>query len=57
VTIGGKQAQVQFSGLAPTLVGVYQVNAVTPPNLDPGLQTAVISIGGVTSKTVSIPVR
>jgi uncharacterized protein (TIGR03437 family) len=30
-TIGGAQAQVLFSGLAPGTVGIYQVNALVPP--------------------------
>ena len=30
VTIGGKNAVVNFAGLAPGFVGLYQVNAVVP---------------------------
>ena len=30
VTIGGQQATIQFAGLAPGFVGLYQVNAVVP---------------------------
>ncbi len=50
VTIGGQQAEVQFSGLAPYFVGLYQVNVVVPQGLDPGLYEVVITIGGVSSK-------
>ena len=57
VTIGGKQAVVQFSGLAPFFVGLYQVNAVVPTDLTPGLQTVVISSGGVPSKNTAVPVQ
>jgi uncharacterized protein (TIGR03437 family) len=49
VTIGGKQAQVQFSGLAPGYVGLYQVNAYIPSGLASGNQPITIAIGGQTS--------
>jgi uncharacterized protein (TIGR03437 family) len=56
VTIGSLDAPVQFSGLAPTLVGVYQLN-VTVPNTGAGTQAVVINIGGVTGKASSIVVQ
>jgi uncharacterized protein (TIGR03437 family) len=56
ITIGGMNAPVQFSGLAPTVVGLYQVN-VTVPNMASGTQSVTISIGGVTGKTSSIVVQ
>jgi uncharacterized protein (TIGR03437 family) len=57
VTIGGATATVQFSGLAPGLVGVYQVNALTPATSTNGNAVPVsISIGGVTSNTVTMAV-
>jgi uncharacterized protein (TIGR03437 family) len=37
--IGGKAAVVVFAGLAPGLAGVYQVNAIVPAGLSPGLHT------------------
>jgi uncharacterized protein (TIGR03437 family) len=36
--IGGKDAVVVFAGLAPGLAGVYQVNAIVPAGLSPGLR-------------------
>ncbi len=39
VQIGGRDATVTFAGLTPGLVGVYQVNAVVPTGLKPGLAT------------------
>jgi uncharacterized protein (TIGR03437 family) len=57
VTIGGQPAAVSFSGLAPFLVGVYQVNAMVPETVSPGLQSAVLSIGGATAKSTLVPVR
>ena len=39
VQIGGRDAAVTFAGLVPGLAGVYQVNAVVPAGLAPGIQT------------------
>ena len=58
VTIGGVGAVVAYSGLAPTLVGVYQVNAVVPSGVSPGgAVPVVINIGNVASNTVTIAVQ
>jgi uncharacterized protein (TIGR03437 family) len=58
VTIGGVGAVVAYSGLAPTLVGVYQVNAVVPSGVSPGSAVpVVINIGNVASNTVTIAVQ
>jgi minor extracellular serine protease Vpr len=51
-SIGGQPAAVQFSGLTPGLVGLYQVNAVIPKGLTSGAQPITISAGGATSKSV-----
>ena len=56
VTIGGVNAPVQFSGLSPTIVGVYQLN-VTVPNTGAGTKPVVITIGGVAGKASSIAVQ
>jgi uncharacterized protein (TIGR03437 family) len=56
VTIGGLPARVEFSGLAPLNAGLYQVNAVVPGGLQPGIQPIQLSIGEVTAKS-SIVVR
>jgi uncharacterized protein (TIGR03437 family) len=58
VTIGGVGAVVSYSGLAPTLVGVYQVNAIVPSGVSAGNAVpVVISIGKVASNTVTIAVQ
>ncbi len=57
VTIGGQNAPVQFSGLAPGIVGLYQVNAVVPLNIGTGPQTVTLSIGGNSAKTTRIVVK
>jgi uncharacterized protein (TIGR03437 family) len=59
VTIGGIPAPViQYSGLAPGLVGLYQVNVQVPAGVTSGSAVPlVISIGGSISNTVTIAVQ
>ncbi len=57
VTIGGQPATVQFSGLAPNFVGLYQVNVLVPSNIAAGSQPIALSIGGVAAPAVNIPVQ
>jgi uncharacterized protein (TIGR03437 family) len=58
VTIGGMDAPVSFSGLAPTLVGIYVVNVQVPDTVNPGDNIPVmLTIGGLSSNTVTIAVR
>jgi len=58
VTIGGIPATVTFSGLSPGTVGEYQVNVQVPAGITPGPAVPVVlSIGGVTSNTVTIGVQ
>jgi uncharacterized protein (TIGR03437 family) len=56
-TVGGLPASVQFSGLTPGSVGLYQVNAVIPNGLGSGAQQVTISVGGATSKAVTTYVQ
>jgi len=49
VTIGGVPAHVDFSGLAPGFVALYQVNVVVPSGLGPNKHEVKIRIGGVES--------
>jgi len=56
VTIGGVDASVCFSGLAPGFVGLYQVNAEVPAGLTPGNQPVILSIGANSSNSVLLPV-
>jgi uncharacterized protein (TIGR03437 family) len=55
-TIGGSSAQVQFAGLAPGFVGLYQVNVVVS-QMAPGDYPLAISVGGVTSNSAPISVK
>ena len=58
ITIGGQAATtVQFSGLAPGFVSLYQVNVQVPTGISAGAQPITCSIGGVTSKTAQLYVK
>ncbi len=59
MTIGGVPAPVvSFSGLAPNLVGVYQVNVQVPAGVTPGdTVPLVITQAGVDSNTVTVAIR
>lgn len=58
VTIGGVPGTVNFAGLAPGFVGLYQVNVQVPDGAPSGDAVQVaISIGGATSNTVTIAVQ
>jgi uncharacterized protein (TIGR03437 family) len=57
VTLAGTACDVQFAGLAPGFVGLYQVNFQVPRNAPSGPQDLVVSAGGVGSPAVKVPVR
>lgn len=57
VMIGGHNAPVQFSGLAPGLVGLYQINVQIPMDAPSGIQPLTVSVGGVESQTSQIAVK
>lgn len=57
VTIAGRRAEVRFSGLTPGTAGLNQINLVVPPDAPAGLQPLVVTIGGVASRPVNIPVQ
>ncbi len=57
VLIGGRQADIAFSGLAPGFVGLWQINAVVPATIPAGDAVSVqIVHGGVASNTATIAV-
>lgn len=56
VSIGGLSAEIQFSGLSPQFVGVYQLNVVVP-NVAPGNTVPVqLALGGITSPKLTMAV-
>jgi uncharacterized protein (TIGR03437 family) len=58
VTIGGIPALTNFSGLAPTFAGLYQINAQVPQGVASGNSVPVIvTIGGVSSNVATIAVQ
>jgi uncharacterized protein (TIGR03437 family) len=57
VTIGGVTTEVLYSGLAPDLAGVYQINVRTPATLASGETDLVVAIGGAASPPARVPVR
>jgi uncharacterized protein (TIGR03437 family) len=58
VTIGGVSAPINFSGLTPGFVALYQVNAQVPDNAPVGdAVNLVLTIEGVASNTVTIAVQ
>ncbi len=58
VTVGGVASVVSYSGLAPSLVGVYQVNVLVPLGVSPGNAVpVVVTMGNVPSNTVTVAVQ
>jgi uncharacterized protein (TIGR03437 family) len=57
VTIGGRQITPAFYGLAPSVVGLYQLNVSLPSDLPTGNQQVTVSIGGQTSKASGIVIQ
>ncbi|MBS1854762.1 MAG: choice-of-anchor D domain-containing protein [Acidobacteria bacterium] len=58
VTIGGRSANVSFSGLAPGLIGVYQINVQVPSGAAAGNAVPIsLSIGGVSANSPTIAIQ
>jgi uncharacterized protein (TIGR03437 family) len=58
VQIGGRPAQVLFSGLAPGFAGLYQLNVIIPSDAPPGDGVpVVVGIGGRGSNAATLAVR
>ena len=58
VSIGGKDAAVQFAGLVPGYVGLYQINVVVPPGVSTGNAVGLsISVAGQTGPSAPIAIQ
>lgn len=57
VTIGDVPVEVQYAGLAPNLVGVYQINLRVPAALTAGAKDLVVRADGVASPPVRVTVE
>ena len=57
VTIGGATANVAFSGLTPSLIGVNQINAKVPAGAPSGNVDLVVTVNGIPSRPVRIAVQ
>jgi uncharacterized protein (TIGR03437 family) len=53
VTLGGANLSVEYAGLAPGEVGVYQINAVVPPNAPQGASIPLIVTQGGLTETIN----
>ena len=56
VTIGGRAAAVQFAGLTPGSIGLYQVNCTVPADVSGELEVQMTMLGQ-SSKPAKMPVR
>jgi uncharacterized protein (TIGR03437 family) len=55
-SMGGINAPVQFSGLTPGFIGLYQVNVQIPAGVPPG-SSLTIAIGGTSAPPVPLPIK
>jgi uncharacterized protein (TIGR03437 family) len=56
VTLGRSALQLNYAGLSPGLVGVYQINAFVPFNIEEGIQVPLTITQGGQSTTILIRV-
>jgi uncharacterized protein (TIGR03437 family) len=57
VTVGGKPAEVLFSGVAPGFLGLYQINVRVPGDVAGGTQALLVTAGGQRSNEVKVQIR
>jgi uncharacterized protein (TIGR03437 family) len=57
VLLDGREANFNFSGLAPAFAGLYQLNVELPPGLLPGRHALSVVVGGRSSNEVFLDVE
>jgi uncharacterized protein (TIGR03437 family) len=57
VRVAGRDAVVEFSGLTPGFVGLYQVNVTLPAGLAGGNQELLLTSNGIAASPVAIPIQ
>lgn len=57
LSIGGRPAEILFSGLAPGTAGRYLIRARVPDDAPSGVQSLVVTSNGVVSKAVNVPIQ
>jgi uncharacterized protein (TIGR03437 family) len=57
LTLNNQPVPIDFSGLTPGAVGLYQINFQVPAGTPDGDLTLIVSQGGAQSNTVTIPVK
>jgi uncharacterized protein (TIGR03437 family) len=57
VTVAGAPAPVAFNGLAPGLVGLYQINFTVPASTPSGNAAVVVTSNGVASNSANLHVK
>jgi uncharacterized protein (TIGR03437 family) len=56
VVLGGVSLDVQYAGLAPGSIGLYQINATVPKSVPQGLEIPLVISQGGNSTTLSVRV-
>lgn len=56
ITLGGSNLNVEYAGLAPGEVGVYQINVTVPGDAPQGLNVPLVISQGTISQTVNVRV-
>jgi uncharacterized protein (TIGR03437 family) len=57
VTVAGASAPVAFSGLAPGLVGLYQINFTVPASTPSGNAAVIVTANGVVSNSANLHIK
>ncbi len=56
VKVGNQTAKIQFAGLTPGAIGLYQINFVVPTTVSAGSLNLTVSQGNVNANTTTLPV-